>query len=272
MSRFTYGLIALLAVASLASAAPAPDVLEKKPGKESRAQQLRKLMSEMRFDLDKGVDSNTPLKDALEFYSDRWEVPILIDTKAFEAIGIQKVEECPVCLPKMLRVSLGSILRKTMVQIHSDEGVGIFVVRGDAIEVTTTRHINPLCWAENRALAPLVERDFDRIALDEALRDLVDQTGVSVVIDGRVADKARKAVTANLANVPLDTAVQVLADMADLQSVPMENMIYVTSKDNASAILNKRNGFAFEFNPFNMKPLPPDGTTTPNREKKKEKE
>ncbi len=33
--------------------------------------------------------------------------------------------------------------------------------------------------------------------------------------------------------MPLDTAVRILADMADLQPVIMDNVIYVTTRENA---------------------------------------
>jgi len=35
------------------------------------------------INLDKGIDHNTPLKDALEFLSDRFDVTILVDISAF---------------------------------------------------------------------------------------------------------------------------------------------------------------------------------------------
>src|SRR5262249_23641567 len=39
---------------------------------------------EQPIDLEKGIDKDTPLKDALEFLSDRYDLTILIDTEAFK--------------------------------------------------------------------------------------------------------------------------------------------------------------------------------------------
>lgn len=88
--------------------------------------------------LDKGIDANTPLKDALEFLADRYDLTLIIDSKAFEAIGVQKVEEQPVSLPKMVGVSLTTALRLLLAQIKGDVYTGTYIIRRDYIEVTTT--------------------------------------------------------------------------------------------------------------------------------------
>jgi len=40
-------------------------------------------------------------------------------------------------------------------------------------------------------------------------------------------------VTATLNNVPIDTAVLILSDMADLRPVALDNVLYVTTSENA---------------------------------------
>src|SRR5205807_2469688 len=73
--------------------------------------------------------------------------------------------------------------------------------------------------------------------LGQALQELFHATGISVLVDNRVADKADKtAVTATLHHVPLDTAVLLLANMADLKAVAIDNVLYVTTKANADAL------------------------------------
>jgi type II secretory pathway component HofQ len=82
----------------------------------------------------------------------------------------------------------------------------------------------------------MVDANFDRRPLAEALHELADQSGINVVLDARAGEKARTEVTATLSHVPVDTAVQVLADMADLKSMAIDNVIYVTSKANAKTL------------------------------------
>src|SRR5262249_50749316 len=60
------------------------------------------------------------------------------DSKAFEAIGVQKVEEQPVQLPKMVGVSMATVLRLLLAQVKGDVYTGTYLVRRDYIEVTTT--------------------------------------------------------------------------------------------------------------------------------------
>jgi hypothetical protein len=82
--------------------------------------------------LDRGIDANTPLKDALEFLTDRYDITILVDTNAFKAEGQEAVEDQPVRLPKMVGVSLGTVLRLLTGQIN-----GTYLIRRDYIEITT---------------------------------------------------------------------------------------------------------------------------------------
>ncbi|MBY0526697.1 MAG: hypothetical protein K2R98_25090 [Gemmataceae bacterium] len=231
---------------------PLQRVLESKPSLEMSTRVtgiLRDLRKEQRkstklhallaqpVNLDKGIDVNTPLKDALEFLSDRYDVTFVVDYAAFEAIGVQKVEEQPVQLPKMVGISLRVVLDRLVGQIKGDIFRGSYLVRGDHIEVTTTRSSNPRNWTEDaREAVPTVNVEFEREPLEEALRHLVDSTGISVLVDERVGIKAQKTVTAALRNVPFDTAVQLLADLADLKPVVMDNVLYVTSKDNAKQL------------------------------------
>jgi hypothetical protein len=81
----------------------------------------------------------------------------------------------------------------------------------------------------------LVCAEFDKRPLDEALKELADATDSTLVLDGRAAEQA-KVVTATLINVPLDTAVDLLANMTGLKVVSRDRMLYVTTKDNADAM------------------------------------
>jgi hypothetical protein len=55
------------------------------------------------------------------------------------------------------------------------------------------------------------------------------------VIDPRVGkEKASIPITAWLPNVPLETAVHLLADMGGLSVVRMDNVFYVTTPENAA--------------------------------------
>jgi type II secretory pathway component GspD/PulD (secretin) len=128
-------------------------------------------------------------------------------------------------------------LQKLLAQVKGDDFVGTYLVRGDYLEVTTTRHANPIHWVgAARQGVPAISCDFDREPLQEALRQLSASTGISVVVDPRALDQARQTITAEMNDVPLDTAVGLLASMADLRAVSLDNVLYVTSRAKAKEL------------------------------------
>jgi hypothetical protein len=88
--------------------------------------------------LEKGVDANTPLRDLLEFLSDRFEVVIALDAKAFKAEGATgEMGRSPVQLPPIRgAIRLDSVLEFILCQLDPPGG---YVLRGDRVIVTTRR-------------------------------------------------------------------------------------------------------------------------------------
>jgi hypothetical protein len=188
--------------------------------------------------LENGVDANTKFRDAMEFLSDRYDIALLINTQAFsEATGAENVEDMPVRLPKLVRVSLDTVLTLLMAQVE-----GAYLIHRDYIEIVPRKRAWPEEWTPDvRHIVPNVTANFRERALDQALKELADQAGISVILDERATGHARSTrVTARFEQSPLDTAVALLADMGDLNSVAMDNVLYVTSKANALAIRAER--------------------------------
>jgi hypothetical protein len=65
------------------------------------------------------------------------------------------------------------------------------------------------------------------------LKLLAETSGHNIVVDKRLGAKAQVPVSVNMLNAPLDTVVRFLADMAELDTVCLDNVIYVTTKENA---------------------------------------
>jgi hypothetical protein len=80
----------------------------------------------MRVTLEKGIDPNTRLKDALSFLSDRYDLPIRINEKA------NRIADRPIKLPKMAGVTLEKVLDQLLSQVK-----GTYVLHWDHLEVTT---------------------------------------------------------------------------------------------------------------------------------------
>src|SRR6202035_3498509 len=76
--------------------------------------------------------------------------------------------------------------------------------------------------------------DLDKIAFGAALRQIAHETGVNLVLDGRVEKEASAKVSLQMEDVPLETAVRLLAEMAGLKPVRVGNVLFVTGKANAT--------------------------------------
>jgi hypothetical protein len=181
--------------------------------------------------LERGFDANTPLKDALEHLTDRYHLTFVIDTQAFREEGEgAEIETTPIKLQKMSNVALGTVLRLLLSQIPPSGGT--YLVRNGFIEVIPASHVKA-----GRLLQQEVEATFDKRPLEEVLEELSDLTGASVILDSSVGDKAKTVVKAKFKNdVTLETAVRLLADMADLKAVVVGNALYVTTKAKADAL------------------------------------
>jgi hypothetical protein len=87
-----------------------------------------------------------------------------------------------------------------------------------------------------RPMLPLIQAEFEKRPLEEALKELASSAQVNIVVSAGAAEKAKLPVTASLLNVPVDTAVRILADMADLKPVLIDRVLYVTTRENAARL------------------------------------
>jgi hypothetical protein len=164
-----------------------------------------------------------PLKDQLAFFADRFGMTIIVDREAFKAIGFQEVESQPVRLDKVSNLKAGEVLQLLLSPIGAN-----FKEQDGVLIVVPQEHM-----VAARQLRRPVDATFEKKPLQEALDSLSRPLGISVVLDARVSKQAQTAVSGSFRNVPIDTAVRLLADMADLKMVTIDNALYVTSKENA---------------------------------------
>ncbi len=66
------------------------------------------------------------------------------------------------------------------------------------------------------------------------MRQVARDAGVNVLLDTRAEKGADAKVTLHLEDVPLETAVRLLAEMANLKPVRVGNVLFVTGKENAN--------------------------------------
>ncbi len=218
---------------SNAGTVPLKPQAEKKDDATRAALVVREKLSRP-CNLPKGVDPNTPLKDAMEFLSELYDVPIHIDRTAFKADNVQDAEQFPVRMSKTTATPLRVVLQRLLGNIDPP---ATYLVQQERIVIVPQKVANPTHWtAEMRHLVPTVDVDLDRRPLDLALREISLQTGINIVLDAKAGEKAKTTVSATLARTAVDTAVILLADMADLTVVPLDTVLYVTTREHADLL------------------------------------
>ncbi|HYT91815.1 MAG TPA: hypothetical protein VEL76_24080, partial [Gemmataceae bacterium] len=137
---------------------------------------------------------------------------LFVDEEAFlaEDPNLRTLLDTEIRLPPLPRkMAISSLLRVVLDKFPGRNAT--FLLRSGTLEITTVKAASPKQLLRQKVLA-----NFQNLPLEEALDELAEQTGLSVMVDARVGDKRRAAVTAVLTNdVTLEAALRLLTDMAD---------------------------------------------------------
>jgi hypothetical protein len=104
------------------------------------------------------------------------------------------------------------------------------VLVGDTVYITTKEK------AIERQLGQEISVNIEATPLSDALKRLARETGANLVLDPGSTKAGQTALTLRLDEVPLETAVEVLADEAGLRVVRLSNVLYVTSEARAEKL------------------------------------
>jgi len=254
----------LLALAGLFafvhSAAPPPAV-------SPRVQAIRALplIDRMYATIDfPGIDDpKTTLGEALEALLKEYDLQIDVTEQGFKFEGLNDVLKTELCannpVPPM-KARLAVVLERILRRVVTLSGA-VWLLREDHIEITTGYFADAESKGKTRLETgpeedvlfilpqPLVNADFRKTPLSEALRLVADRTIWNIVLDESVAkEHGRRPVTARLRNAPLDTAVLLLASQADLGMAKLDNIYHVTTEEKAAALAKRA---------AQMRPAPP---------------
>lgn len=185
-------------------------------------------------------DERTTLNDALAQISKLYGVSFDINDTAFKMDGLMEVGRTEIAQPKpvppMKNARLDHVLRTILRRVPAPSGA-TYYVRGDHIEITTGTFQSQAIWGNyGGPHLPLVNIVLDKSPLEDAVRELSDLTDFNIVIDTRAGERTKTPVSARFLNTPLDTALRLLTDMTDLRAVHIDNVLYVTTKENAAAL------------------------------------
>ncbi len=238
--RFVVNSLCLCVVALLPiSASPADKPLS--PSGETAAEKLRKALDQVR-DLE---IADQPLDTAvnqlreqtgINFVLDRAGVPGTPSTNVFANTNVLPALQF---LPlSYFHLRIGGQFHQTPLRIALSKMLRTHnlthVLVGDTVYITTAQK------ATDRQLGQSVSVNIEKVTLSDVLKRLSRDTGANVVLDPRSAKEGGTALTLRLDEVPLETAVELLADEAGLRAVRMSNVLYVTSEARAEKLRKSR--------------------------------
>jgi hypothetical protein len=192
-------------------------------------------------------DPKTTLAEALDQLAKDYGVVFDVNERAFKFEQLNDVMRTPItdreALPSMKGTPLAKVLQKVLNRIPTPSGA-TFLIRRDAVEITTAyvvrrelRLPQPESDSDEPTYEPLVTLLWEELR-DEpvaaVLARIAEAADTTILVDPRAKEKAATKVTATLRNVPLDDAIELLADMAGLAVVVRTNVYYVTTPENAA--------------------------------------
>jgi hypothetical protein len=191
---------------------------------ESPAEKIKQALAQSR---DLEVD-NQPLDAAVNQLREQTGINLVIDQAAVPPAAAIPGQSTYAHLRVSAR-SEGRPVREGLAKALRPHGL-TFVVVGDTVFVTTPEK------AAERQLGQAVHLDVEAVPLKDLLQRLARDTGVNLVLDQRLANEGTSRLSAHLDDVPLETAVELLADQAGLKAVRLANVLYVTTEVRAEKL------------------------------------
>lgn len=212
--------VALLSAAPL-TAAPA----EAEAKTEPPAQALRKKLDRpVTLDI---VDQ--PLDQALKLLGDEAGVRLALEMDVSPHVPVANPGD-ERALPRATLKAKGMKLRQALRSLLEPQQLHFGIV-GDRVAIGTL----PVVMA--RQMQQPVTVELEQTPFTEAVKRLAKETAANVVVDARAGKVAETAVSLQAEDVPLETAVHLLAETAGLKPVRVGNILFVTTKELAAVML-----------------------------------
>ncbi len=211
------GLALTLALTPVLGAA-APDAQDKTV---SPAEKIKK-------QLDQNITlevTEQPLNLALNQIREHTKINFVVDNFTLQQMGLVP-EQMPVNI-KLKDVKVRTCLRSVL----SPYNLGYAII-GDTVLISTDD------MAMHRQMRQRVSVDLEKVDLGGALKQLSKETATNLMLDTRVGKEAKTEVSLQIEDVPLETAVRLVAEMAGLKPVKVGNVLFVTTKALANEMRN----------------------------------
>lgn len=250
-------MVRTVAVAALAAlilpapspAQPVPEPPASKPRPMTAAAKAVAMTALLARPIDfKPVEFDT-LQAALDRLAKQHQLNFWINKEPFSAEGNDMVEQTPVELRPLKGVPFDTVLRRLLRPVSGD-----FIIRDGIVEITTEKRVKHEFYHDDHPQAvgtaraaddpgedeegipawqaqyfPLAHVDVEQRPLRDVLRELAESARCNVMVGQD--PEAKTKVSAHLTNVPLDTAVILLADQAGLKVSKLDRVLVVSNKN-----------------------------------------
>jgi hypothetical protein len=265
--------VATIGLFSFQFAAPAePAKADGKPIADDRDELANKLME--RVTLKDPLD-NVPLKEAVKTLSEGYGITLLVDANSFPnnlaaVAALDAADDSPVLnqkisVPAMKNVRLGTLIKEVADQVH-----GFYLIYPDQIRIvgltkayTLTKPLKADYSIERpinhqpgyavdpepdegslvpqdvlimSAIDPLTAVSFNEKPLEDALKEISVRTNRTIVVANQAGESKKTPITARFTNVPVDRAVETIAEMAGLKMFRKGNVLLVTTPARAKEL------------------------------------
>jgi type II secretory pathway component GspD/PulD (secretin) len=170
--------------------------------------------------------SDQSVNAALNQIREQTKINFVVDRFTIQQLGLDP-EQMPVSV-KLKDAKARSCLRAVL----SPYNLGYAII-GDTVLVSTDD------MAMYRQMKQRVSIDVEKMDLAAALKKLSKETATNLLLDSRVPAKdAKTEVTLQMEDVPLETAVRLMAETAGLKPVKVGNVFLLTTKAIANEMRN----------------------------------
>ncbi len=238
-------ILTALTISATALGAPVPGQTGDQEKEPAPAAKVKKQLDQL-VSLE---STDQSLNAVLARIHEQTKINFVVDRLALQQLG-QDPEQMPTNV-KVQDVKARSCLRSVL----TPHNLGYAII-GDTVLISADE------IAISKQMRQRVSIDFDKMQLAAALNKLARDTATNVLVDSRVAQKeGMAAVTLQIEDVPLETAVRLISEMAGLKPVRVGNVLFVTTKARAAEMradpdLNPNPGGNPQVTPFDSTIVP----------------
>jgi hypothetical protein len=218
LSRSIAAIVLACTATAVLAADPAPPAKDKAVSPGERIRTI--------FDQKTSIDvSDQPLFLALNQLREHTKINFVLDRFTLQQMG-QDPEGMPVNV-KVKDKKVGEVLNKIVTPYNLK-----YAIIGDTVFISTD------AMTMDRQLRQHVTVDVEKVEVAKALKQLAKETATNIVLDPQVGKAGQTVVTLQMEDVPLETGVRLLAEMAGLRAVREANVLHVKPRPLVNEPLN----------------------------------